>query len=998
MASEETIARATLELGADGSKLAPDMAAAVAKAQGQIEQANRKMERAQASATRAIQGHIDRINAAKPTHDMRLLEQAVLKLGGTANLSSGQLARVTAEVNRLAAAGAKVPQSLSGLTGIGSKLGAAFQALGTGGGLSGALAAIGPAGLAASAGIGAVTLAGGAAFRAIKDLAAEGEHWTNLAKQTGLGVVEVQQLSALLEDAGIPADALATSMKELQKEIATGGAELKKFGIDVAELKDLAPEEQFRTMAERIAAIEDPAQRTAVAVAAFGRSGADLIPILGDVASGADKMFEALTQGQIAALTRADAELDRFGRKFELFWKTTAASAIQAGGILADFLSTGSFEDKTPPAVAAKRTDAEKERQRKQAEAAEAAAQKAAAEAARKAAAEEKRLFEERLRLIRERNQAAAEELKLREQEAAAFQKQTDAIARASFESEDRAKQREPGTLADGTKIDLRKADQAIFEQASRNARKLFEDLTKAGKPAAEAMDLVRTQLGGMTLSSQDLETIMASLPKTIDEAKGATTDWQSSLADLAHLMQGMGGLGGKVGTVLGQVATAISGIGNFIGQLKGGAAGGLGKGIGGFLSKLGGGIFGKIGGFIGKAVPVLGLASSAFSLGKSIVGGIKKLFGGKSKEEKEAEKQAKKQAEDAARQKKIEDAQRKEQGLLSAKGGAEALMERLDKGGLSEGLTAALKTIIGKVGDALLKSGLGILDSRLKKSEKFQETQGIAGETAQVIAGMSQGGMFDASLQAAGGEVAKRVHATAVEAAKEAGLGPEEATKAGFAAVAPLLREQLNAAIRSGRELDANTQALLEEAKRNGIEILADPAIESLGVQKEQLAVLQKIAGMPIGGGGGGGAGVPGGAGGGAGGADFGGLADGGDLSRPRRWDEDLPRYAAGAHVTRPHLAIVGDKPERIIPDDAFRMAPAGGPAPLLRAAGGSMAAMPRSVTASGPRSTQITMNLTEDPYHSAEGRLALRRRTLQIAQREADKHLSAQIQSGKA
>jgi hypothetical protein len=50
------------------------------------------------------------------------------------------------------------------------------------------------------------------------------------------------------------------------------------------------------------------------------------------------------------------------------------------------------------------------------------------------------------------------------------------------------------------------------------------------------------------------------------------------------------------------------------------------------------------------------------------------------------------------------------------------------------------------------------------------------------------------------------------------------------------------------------------------------------------------------------------------------------------------------------------------------------------------------------GGTQVSITQNIKEDPYQSSEGRLALRRRTLQIAQREQDKHLSAQIQAGKA
>src|SRR3989304_3572053 len=97
--AEETNGEGTNQLSADGSKLAPEMAAAVAKAQGALDRANKQMERSQAATMRAIQGHIDKINATKPTHEMRLLEQAVGKLGGTAKLNADQLRRVTIEVH-----------------------------------------------------------------------------------------------------------------------------------------------------------------------------------------------------------------------------------------------------------------------------------------------------------------------------------------------------------------------------------------------------------------------------------------------------------------------------------------------------------------------------------------------------------------------------------------------------------------------------------------------------------------------------------------------------------------------------------------------------------------------------------------------------------------------------------------------------------------------------------------------------------------------------------
>jgi len=103
---------------------------------------------------------------------------------------------------------------------------------------------------------------------------------------------------------------------------------------------------------------------------------------------------------------------------------------------------------------------------------------------------------------------------------------------------------------------------------------------------------------------------------------------------------------------------------------------------------------------------------------------------------------------------------------------------------------------------------------------------------------------MVDTGLMAATGGLATELQKQAVGAALAAGLTQEEAQKAGFGAVSALLREQLNASLQSGVKLDANTQALLDEAKKNGIEILADPAIESLDVQRKQLGVLERIAG----------------------------------------------------------------------------------------------------------------------------------------------------------
>jgi len=302
----------------------------------------------------------------------------------------------------------------------------------------------------------------------------------------------------------------------------------------------------------------------------------------------------------------------------------------------------------------------------------------------------------------------------------------------------------------------------------------------------------------------------------------------------------------GSLGTLANQLTNLSTRVGGFAGKLLGIAAS-LSSGAGGMLSGIQGfGAAGKVGGLqglLGKLSSGLGMVGSAIGLVGGLVGGIKSLFGGKSKEEKAAEAAARKQAEDD-RKAAIEEAKRvKIEGLKSAQSAAESLMDRMKEGGFSDKLTGALGTLIGKVQDALLKSGLGFMASGpLRESKGFMSAQGAAGDVAQLIAGMRQGGAIDEGLLGAAGASAEELRAQAVSAAEAAGLAPAEATKAGFGAIAPVLREQLNAALASGQELDANTKALIEEAKKNGITIVADPMIESVAVQREMLGELRGI------------------------------------------------------------------------------------------------------------------------------------------------------------
>lgn len=888
MAGEEVIGKLLVQLGVDASQLSPDMQRALTKAQQELAKGNQKISRATVSAhdsvIRQLNAITDKISGRKATSELNMIAQAVERMGGTAGLSGQQLDRLRVQVNALAAAGAKVPASLANITGGKSKLGAAFTSLTSGGGVSGALAALGPAGVAAAAGIGAVTAAGTAAARQMGELVDQAEQWSNISKSTGLGTQTVQRLSILLGEAQIPADALTRGMKQLSKEIAGGGKGLAEFGISIEGWDILSQEERLQAVARVIAGIEDPATKSAVATAALGRSGADLIPVMDDVASGAYKMIEALGAEQLKTLADADKALDDAGRTWTS-WKNTALASmaevfnaltkrrvIGGGQASIDAPETLTFEQLRNVGNPDKFLDRsgltlgpEEEETRKKSK-----------KATDDTSAAEKKLTEERAKAAARATEiavsAASDSMRLRQD--------LTQSALAGISAATPAAGGGPGSLGSPAA-----AAQAMYQSAIKMAQ--------GAQASGQGLDQIRHKLEGMGLSSDEATDLMDAHLKKQEEVNQSTVDWTGRLADLAETMHGLGGVLGAVGAAAVSVVGSLSlvkkmgtgadgkfSLGNLgasmksfegkmaVGGAAAGALGSLGQMAGGGNTVAGSALGGAAAGAqMGAIAGPWGMAAGA------VIGGAIGFFKGSKlkKEAKEAGtimgksvsveqlkalkeeakaagkdwkvylKEMKKQEDQA---KAIEKRQKLEGGLSQAAQFAQQLQDRIAAGGFSDKMKAAADTMIGKVRDALLKSGMGShLDEALGKSEAFQGAQGAAGDIAGIMSGMRQAGMIDSGLTEAAAASSQELFNQARAAALEAGKSPEEAQKAGFGAISQLLREQLNASVQSGKELDANTKRLLEEAKANGIEILADPAIETLDVAKQQLDELKKIS-----------------------------------------------------------------------------------------------------------------------------------------------------------
>ena len=158
---------------------------------------------------------------------------------------------------------------------------------------------------AATLAAGAFTAASAAIVVFARDLARQADDMKRLAGATGLTVESVSRLGFAAGQSETDIQALAIGVRFLQRnqaEAARGSKEaaeaFRRVGISLATLKGTGTEELLLKVADAMAATEDASQRTALAVAIFGRSGTALLPFLLQGRQG----IEALT-----------AEADRLG-------------------------------------------------------------------------------------------------------------------------------------------------------------------------------------------------------------------------------------------------------------------------------------------------------------------------------------------------------------------------------------------------------------------------------------------------------------------------------------------------------------------------------------------------------------------------------------------------------------------------------------------------------------------------------------------------------------
>lgn len=205
-----------------------------------------------------------------------------------------------------------------------------------------------------AAGIAATAYAATFAYMA-KDAINAMDQMNEAAQKTGIATEALSQLAYAAKMSGVETDSFTSAMVKFNKAIAEGSTgsgnaadAFKAIGISAAELKASSPDQVLAMVAEKFAGFADGANKTALAIAIFGRAGADMIPMLNEGASGiaamreeADKLGATIDTSAAKAADQFNDNLDRMIVKMKSFVKGITSDVIPVLNILMETFLAG---------------------------------------------------------------------------------------------------------------------------------------------------------------------------------------------------------------------------------------------------------------------------------------------------------------------------------------------------------------------------------------------------------------------------------------------------------------------------------------------------------------------------------------------------------------------------------------------------------------------------------------------------------------------------------
>jgi len=139
----------------------------------------------------------------------------------------------------------------------------------------------------------------------------------DLSERIGVGVEALQSLQMAAKLSGV--DDVTAAMQKLAIAIGKAGEtgnteDFRRLGLEFDNLAAMAPEEQFREVAKAISALPTEAQKAAAAVAIFGKSGVELVPLfsknLGEIEDRMRRLGAVVSQTGVENIAGMNDSLD----------------------------------------------------------------------------------------------------------------------------------------------------------------------------------------------------------------------------------------------------------------------------------------------------------------------------------------------------------------------------------------------------------------------------------------------------------------------------------------------------------------------------------------------------------------------------------------------------------------------------------------------------------------------------------------------------------------
>lgn len=168
--------------------------------------------------------------------------------------------------------------------------------------------------------------------------ASMGDALEEASQRTGITVEALSELQFVAAQSGVEIGSLESSIGRMQKTLAQaaeGSKEsseaFKRIGLSVGQLAGLAPDKQFELIADRLGEIRDPAERARAAMAIFGRGGAAILPLAGNVTDLRDRFRDL----GLTISTESARDASRLSDAFGLLLAVGKNIAFTVGGALA---------------------------------------------------------------------------------------------------------------------------------------------------------------------------------------------------------------------------------------------------------------------------------------------------------------------------------------------------------------------------------------------------------------------------------------------------------------------------------------------------------------------------------------------------------------------------------------------------------------------------------------------------------------------------------------